>query len=416
MDLNKILKGLKDSFSKNKYLKYIGLVILGIAALFCINLVVANTLKGGTDFYVKWSTQNLLKQDGPINLYGYQAFQKIAEKTEQTTFVPLLEEESFGNPIYSLFLYYPFSLIKNFETARAVWMTFIMLFFLYIFWDQFIKDSEENSTKQIILVLFLIFNVFSVISFLAGDLLIISFGLIILAFKNIKEERYELAGIYCALATITPGIALACMLVFIVLSLKERKLGFPIWFLITTALLCFAGFLIQDNWIVQFLQSNFKKLQEIYSDLNPGEGNIGQTIKMAIPVLILLAEWIRSGNQLDQPEKKNWIFHLTLVLFPLILGSQITTLSILFIPAWFQVFNEWEKRKSPNAIRIGVFSLLLYVVLGIIILLVNPGLLVREEPFPQILFWMAGIHVFLSMYWIRPWIFRDTMRNFIKPE
>ncbi len=416
MDFEKVKKGIENFFSKNKYLKIIGLIILGTAVLFGMNLIISRTLKGGNDFYVKWSTLDLLQQDDPINPYGYQAFQKISENAEYATFLPLLEEDSFSNPVFSLFLYYPFSLIKDFEIARAIWMTLIMVFFLYVFWDQFIKDQEENTTRQIILALFLIFNVFSVISFLAGDLLTISFALVVLAFKGIKEEKYELAGIYCALATIVPGVALVSMVIFAILSLKERKIGFLIWFLITTALLCFAGFLIQDNWIIQFLQSNIKNFQNIFSDLNLGVGNIGQTIEIVLPILVLITEWIRSINQLDQPEKKNWLFHLTLVLFPLILGSQGRTLSILFLPAWLQIFNEWKKRESANAIRIGFFNIILYIILGIIIVLVKPGILIREEPLPQILFWIAGFHVFLNMYWIRPWIFRNTMRNFIKPE
>ncbi len=416
MDFEKVKKGIENFFSKNRYLKIIGLIILGTAVLFGINLTISRTLKGGNDFYVKWSTLDLLQQDDPINPYGYQAFQRISETTDDATFLPLLEEDSFSNPIFCLFLYYPFNLIKDFEAARAVWMTLIMIIFLYVFWDQYIKDQEKNSTRQIILIFFLVFNVFSVTSFLAGDLLTISFALVILAFKNIREEKYELAGIYCALATIVPGVALVSMVIFAILSLKERKIGFLIWFLITTALLCFAGFLIQDNWIVQFLQSNIKKIQNIFSALNLGVGNIGQTIEIVLPILVLITEWIRSMNQLDQTEKKNWLFHLTLVLFPLILGSQGRTLSILFLPAWLQIFNEWKKRESANAIRIGFFNIILYIALGIIIVLVKPGILIREEPLPQILFWIAGFHVFLNMYWIRPWIFRDTMRNFIKPE
>lgn len=416
MDFEKIKKGIQNSFSKVGYLKNISLVFLGIAVLLCINLIVAHTLKGGTDFYVKWSSLNLLRQGEPINPYGYQAFQKISENAEAVTFIPLLENDSLKNPIFSLFLYYPFSQIKDFETARAIWTTCIQAFFLFVLWDQYLKDQEKDQKKQIALILFILLNIFSVISFLAGDLLVVSFALVILAFKHIKEEKYELAGIYCALATITPGIAIASMVIFTIFSLKNRNIGFLIWFLISTALLCFAGFLIQENWIIQFLQSNIKTLQNILSDLNPGLGNIEQTVKITLPLIILIIEWIRSFNQLDQPEKTNWLFHLTLVLLTLVLGTQITTLSILFIPAWLQIFTEWEKRESPNAIRIGFLNLIIYVVLCIAMLWIDPGMLIRESSFPQVLFWITGMHIFLSMYWIRPWVFRDTMRNFIKPE
>ena len=416
MDFEKIKKGIQNTFSKVRYLKFVGLVVLGIAALLCINLVIAHTLKGGTDFYVKWSSLNLLQQDEPINPYGYQAFQKISENTETATFIPLLEDDSLKNPIFSLFLYYPISQIKDFETARAIWTTCITAFFLFVIWDQYLRDKEKDYKKQIALILFVLLNIFSVISFLAGDLLVVSFALVILAFKNIKEEKYELAGIYCALATITPGIALVSMVIFAIFSLKKRNVSFIIWFLISTALLCFAGFLIQDNWIIQFLQNNIKTLQNILSDMNTGLENIEQTVEIALPLLILIIEWIRSFNQVDQSEKMNWLFHLTLVLLTLVLGTQITTLSILFIPAWLQIFTEWEKRESPNAIRIGFVNLIIYVVLCIGMLWINPGILIRESSLPQVLFWTAGIHVFLNMYWIRPWVFRDTMRNFIKPE
>ena len=416
MNFEKMLKWIQKSFSKVSYLKYVGLVVLGIAFLFALNIFAAHTFKGGSDFYVKWSSLNILQQEEKINPYSYQAFQKISENTKTTTLLTLSEDDAFHNPIYSLFLYYPLLFIKNFDIARAVWMTCSMAFFLYIFWNQYLAHEEKNKKEIIFLIVFLLTNIFSIISFLAGDLHIVSFALILLAFQNVKEEKYELAGIFCALATVTPGIALAGMVIIAALSIKKHNGGFFIWFLITTVLLCLAGFLIEDGWTIQFLQSTIKMLQNILPDLNPGKENIIQMIEIGIPFFLLLIEWIRSFNQLDQMEKTDWLFNITLVLFVLIMGIKTTNLSILFLPAWLQIFNEWKKRESENALRIGYVNLIIYIGLSVAMIFIKPEVLVREINLPQVLFLIAGFHVLLNLYWIRPWVFQDTMRNFIKPE
>lgn len=403
-------------FSQNNYLKYIGLIILVIASFFIVNLIIAHSFIGGSDFFVKWSSVNLLRID-QVNPYGSQAFQKISETAEDTIFFPLSENNAFTSPIYSLFLYYPLSLINNFEVSRAIWMTCLCVLFILALREQGIFTEEIKNRKiEIFLAIFALVNIFSLISILSGDLVIISFALILFAFQQFQKGKYELAGILCGLATINPGLALAGMVILAVFSFQERKSGFIIWFLITTGLLCFSGFLLQDNWLLQFLQSNVKFIQNTISDLNFGLENLRQVVKIAFPFILIVIEWVRSLNRLDQPEKISWLFNFTLALLALSFGSFVPSFYILFIPAWFQIFSEWEKRDNPNAKRIGFINLGIYIGLTIIMLILNRGVLVRQNQFPEVLLWLTGFHLVLNMYWIRGWLYQDTMRNYIRPE
>jgi hypothetical protein len=381
-----------------------------------VNLIVAHNIIGGLDFFVKWSSVNHLRNE-QINPYSSQAFQLVSEKAEDTIYLPLSGNNSFNAPIYSLFIYYPFSVIHNFEIARALWMTGLCILLVLSLRRQGILSNIVKDKKiETFLVIFILTNIFSLISILSGELIIISFSLILLAFQQFQKGNYELAGIFCGLATLNPGLALFCMAVLSILSLRDGKGGFIIWFLITTGLLVFSGFLILDNWSIQYLQSIVRLLKNILSDLNLGLENPSQVVKIVLPLLFLLIEWIRSFNGIDQPDKINWLFNFTLVLFALSFGSLVPHLYILFIPAWFQVFSEWEKRDNSNAKTIGFINLSIYLGLTVIMLFLDSGILVKQSQFPEILFWFTGFHLVLNMYWIRGWLYQDTMRNFIKTE
>lgn len=411
----KIRTSLDHFSSQNDYLKYIGFTVLVIAFLFIINLLIAHSFIGGSDFYVKWSSVNLLRT-GQMSPYSSQAFQEISGIAEDAIFLPLSENNAFTNPIYSLFLYYPLSLIKNFEVARAMWMTCLCVLFVIALRKQEIINDEKRINKvELFLSIFGLVNIFSLISILSGDLIIISLTLTLLAFQQFKKEKYELAGILCGLATFNLGLAFVSMIILTVLSIQNKKGGFLVWFLITTGLLCFSGFLLQDNWMIQFLQSNIQFIRNRLSDLNVGLENPGQLIKIAFPLVLMVIEWARSLNRLDQPEKLNWLFNFTLVLIALSFGSFVLNYYILFIPAWIQIFSEWQKRDNPNAKKIGFINLGIYIGLTILILILDSGVLVSQNHFPEILYWFTGFHLLLNIYWIRGWLYQDTMRNYIKP-
>ncbi|MGV8027384.1 MAG: glycosyltransferase 87 family protein [Anaerolineaceae bacterium] len=414
--IKKINKLQDRFFFQNNYLKYIGFIVLVITILFIINLVITHSFIGGSDFYVKWSSANLLRTE-QLNPYSSQNLQQITGKAEDTIFFSLPENYAFTSPIYSLFLYYPLSWINNFEVARAIWMTCLCIFLILALHRHDIFTAEIRINKiEVFLAIFILGNIFSMISLLSGDLIVISFTLVLFALKQFQKEKYELAGILCGLATFNPGLALTSMFILAIFSTQNRKSGFLIWFLITTGLLCFSGFLFQDNWMLQFLQSNIKFFRNLISELNLGVENPSHIIKFIFPLILLVIEWIRSLNRLDQPDKINWLFNFTLAMIALSFSTILPSLYLIFIPAWIQIFSEWEKRDNPNAKKIGFINLIIYIGLTIIMLILNPGVLVRQNQFPATLFWLTGIHLILNMYWIRGWLYRDTMRNYIKPE
>jgi hypothetical protein len=398
-------------FQKHKPSSSIAIVAITVVGIFVLCLIVAHNVIGGSDFYIKWSSLKLLRSE-QINPYSSQAIQRIAETAEESLFFPLPEGASFTVPVYSLFLYYPFTYLTNFETARSLWMTCLCILLALAFERKFFFKTK----REVFLTIFILVSVFSLISILGGDLLALSFALLLFAYQKIKEGKFELAGMLCGLATMSPGLALAVMIFFLVMSLRQRQAGFLIWFLITTALLGFSGNLLQEQWGLQFVQANIRMIRSSFADLGLGLENIVTDIKIVAPFAVIVFEWIRTHKDLDHPDKRDWLFHIILALLAVGFGERTPSLNILFLPALLQIFHEWVNRDNKTAKIIGYINLGIYMAFSILILVLDAEILVGKNELPKMLFWFTGFHVIVSMYWIRGWLYQDTMRNYIKPE
>jgi len=333
------------------------------------------------------------------------------EKTaESDLFFPLPEDRIFSSPIYSLFLYYPLSYIKNFKLVRAIWMTFIAIIWLLALRDQkMFSDFKREKKILLFLGIFVLSNVFSVMAFLSGDLIVLSFALILIAFRRLEEGKYEIAGIYCSLATLNPGLALISVLFFSMISLKNKNSSFLVWFLITMGLMCFSGYLLLDKWLIQFLQCNLKVLQQSITLANSQDW-----LKLAFLLIFMIIEWLRSINQIDLSTKFAWLFYESLIFVTLSFASFFPNLYILFIPSLLLIFIEWKRRGHVMASTIAYINLSIYLILTLLLLIFKPGVLIGLEKLPRALFWLIGIHLIVNMYWIRGWIYRNTLPKSLK--
>ena len=403
--------------SREKFIKYSLPIIVLVVLIFVGNLLIARNFIGGLDFYIKWSSAKALLAD-KTNPYSSSGFKQLTEQAQSSIYFPLSDENAFAAPVFSLFLYIPFALITDFELARALWMTILCIAFIAVIsqsgYD--LLDLNTNPWKKIFLIIFVIGNLFSVISILSGDLHILSLMFFLLAYNQIQKGHFELAGIYCALTVINPGLAILALIVIGILSVRQGRWGSVVWFIITTGLLVLLGYLIQENWVAQYLKSAVEVIRNIRSEYSLSGDNVGQILKFGLPVFIVIIEWIRTFPKLHFYKRDQWVFNLTLAMLA-IAFSQITPRAlILVVPACMQIFYEWNSRENPGAKIIAYSNLGFYVVFSIILVFLDPLILVSQHQLQETVFFISGLHLLLNMYWIRGWISQEEMKTFINPS
>ncbi len=411
----KITKWWDKLHSGKKVIQQYAIYFFAILLIFSFSLLVAKNTIGGVDFYVKWSSARAI-QTGEDSVYSKAVQDSLTEDAESFLFFELPENNRFTAPIFTLFLYYPFALIQDFELARSLWMTVCIILLIFG-----MKQQEQNvfqwPTKNgtgYFLLAFILFNIFSIITVLSGDILIIALTLILIALQHARKGNYELAGIFCGLATFQPALALAWVILLSVFSVREGKWGVLIWYVITTMLLILSGFILQAGWTVEYLQTIILTIRAIPEYLQIQSFNIFQIIRTIIPIGIFVIEWIRTFARIDRPQNNKWLFNLSLVLFAIIVMPLKPEAFLLTLPAWIEIFSEWNKRRNNSAKVISYINLGVYLLLSGIFLFTNQESLVNQQHISEIIYIISSIHVLISMYWIRGWLKQEEMKNYIE--
>lgn len=391
----------------------IGILALGIVLIFEMNLLIARNFIGGTDFYINWSSAQQLHTEEQ-NPYENKTVSSIVENAPETIFFALPENTSFSAPIFSLFPYYPLSFLKDFQLARAIWMTILLVGLLSSVLSLDNISSIANWRYRSILYVFIIGNVFTIIPLLAGELFLISMIFLLLTYKHILKGNFELAGILCGLSMISPALGFIGMLIFAIYSVGQQHWEFLIWFLITTALLIFSGYLLLDDWIPYYLLVSSNWLKQALATLQLAFNHGTQIVFVAIPVLALIFEWFRSLNAPQDLPKEKWLFNFSLAVIAIAGSFLKPMLFVLTLPAWMQISEQWYARNNLQATIISILNLTVYPVISVVLIVIKAGVLVGQVSIPQIIIILSTIHLLVNMYWIRAWIEQDPMKKIIE--
>ncbi|HAF61616.1 MAG TPA: hypothetical protein DCK95_04750 [Anaerolineaceae bacterium] len=389
---------------------------LAILLLFALNLIIARNVTGGVDFYVKWGSARIM-HDGEMSVYSNAARDLLVENAKNTIYFSLSDTTQFTTPIYTLFLYFPFAWINDFELARALWMTICCILLVVGIQPQekavFQLQTKNNATY--FLIAFLITNIFSAISIISGDTLIIALTLVLISLKHARKGNYELAGIFCGLATIQPVLAIVWVILLGIVSIREGNWGVVVWFIISSVLLVFSGFILQAGWTVEYLQTIILAIRKIPEILQFNSRNINQILRLTIPLIILIVEWVRTVSRVDRPQTNIWLFNLSLILFAIGVAPLKPEAFVLTIPAWVEIFDEWNKRQNNSAKVIGYINLSVYILFTILFIFVKPATIVNQQAISDTLLSLSSVHVLFNMYWIRGWLKQEDLKNYIEP-
>lgn len=155
-------------------------------------------------------------------------------------------------PLYSLVLFAPFALIKDFIVARALWMTLLEGCLLGIAFLG-LKFVKGRSPYWLVLTsfIFVLFSYHGIRPLVSGNVVIVITLLIAFALYSIINKRDEVAGVSLAFAMILPQIAWLIVVFVLIWAIVQHRRSIVYWFLGMMILLIGFSMLLIPDWIVQ---------------------------------------------------------------------------------------------------------------------------------------------------------------------
>jgi hypothetical protein len=378
-----------------------------------MNLRYAHQNPGGNDFIPRWLGTRLflIEEQSP---YSEQTTQQIQRFIFGRLAQPDEDQSLFVYPFYSIFLFAPFSVIKEFATARALWMTFLELSLLLVV--VFSLNLARWRLSPFMLGWVFLFSALwyhSVRPIINGNASVAVALLIILAFLTIRVEQDALAGFFLAFATIKPQMVVLLIPFVLLWALSHRR-----WTLINSTIaslviLVVIGYLLEPSWILENLRQMVAYPEytlagspgAILAEWLPG---VGSQMGWALTVFMagmLLREWRAAWMQDFQGFL--WTACLTLTATNLIGVRTATENYIALLPAVLLVFSVWDARWG----RLGrwlviLSSLLLFAGLWWLFLAtIQAG----DQPIQNpIMFFPLPFFLLAGLYWVRHWALHSS--------
>ncbi len=381
---------------------FIGLMVWG-------NLNFVKQNPGGNDFLVNWiGTQSLVKEN--LNPYSDTVANRIEKQAYGRPAVVGEELElRVSYPLYSAFLFLPFSLINDFELARAIWMTVleVALFFTVLLGLR-ISNWQPSLLMIVLLMVFSLFWYHGLRPLIAGNaIILIAFCAVFVLFL-INQKQDELAGIILALMTIQLQVVVIFIVLILFWSFINRRWRVVFWFFSSIILLIVLSLFFKPTWMIQFLQELVRQPSLVLPStpaqalelLLPGIGYRMGLLISALSAFILVLEAFLARKA--RGTSLVWVASLTLVLGQWINIKTDPIYFLVMLPALFLSLKMIQERWPSFGLWINLGLLLILFVLPwwIFTDLTLYGRQVVESP---LLFFVSPAIFIILLYWVRWW-------------
>ena len=391
-------------------------IILAVCALL-VGLTWANFRyvvenPGGNEFLPRWLGTRLFLLEGQ-SPYSETTSDSIRGFVNEGGLIDSdIDQVLFAYPFYSIYIFAPYSLIPEYNVARAVWMTTLEISLILLVAASLSLARWKVGT--IILAALLIFALLwyhSVRALINGDASILCALLIAASFLAIRAEQDGLAGFLLALSTIKPQIVIL-LVVFILIWGASHQRWALVWSLLgSLALLIASTSLFIPTWIWQNLVQLVANLTNNISG-TPGAilvewvPGVGSQLGWGITILIaglLIWEW--RGALGKDFHWFFWVACLTLVGTNLIGIRTATANYIVLFPALILILATWDRDWGLiGKILIGLsLGGLFFGLWWLFLMTVGP---IDRTAQQSIMFFPFPLYLLLSLYWVRWWVLR----------
>ena len=384
-----------------------GLVVLGL--LTWGNYRFAKDNPGGNDFLVHYIGTRALVTEG-LNPYSDEVALKIQMAAYGRAARPGEHELRVAYPLYSVIVFLPFALIKDYILARAAWMTVleVSLVLLAILSLRLVRWR----VGPLMLGFLLIFSILwyhGLRPLINGNaVILVALGLVA-GFLAIKSGSDELAGVLFALTTIKPQVVvlvLAFVTIWAFFRGRPRIIG---WMFATVFLFAISAALLIPDWMVH----NLREVIHYPSYNPPGTPRAafiewwpawGSRVGLALSgvmALTLLIEWW--NNRRAEFKGFIWTACLTLVISQWV-GIQTDPGNfIVLLPALILAFSLLDERwRLVGRFFIILSTLVLFA--GLWALFINSVTTINGQPVQSaIMFFPLPAFLLVALYWVRWW-------------
>jgi hypothetical protein len=401
----KIYGGALRSQSRNLLI----LAVLAVVVLVAVGWAsyhFSRSYPGGERFIEIWIPGRAFLSEG-LSPYSTQVQTQTAIVVEDWAVSLSPGVRVFRYPIYTLLLALPVVLVGDYTLARALWIFILVLaLLLHVLATGRLTGWRPKILSLAAVLLFALFNPYTLTAIVMGDLAVLTLVLVILALMSIRSELDELAGILLALSTITPHLVLP-LLVFITLwGISQRRDRLLLWTYGSWALLIAGTTLLSQDWLIQYIQTIYQYYQQdiiatpgqALQSWWPGLGAQMGWILTFVFGFLLLNEWRLAFGK--GPRWFLWTASLTLAAGPLLgLRTDPANLVIVLLPL-ILVTGLWDERWGG---RYGWSSALILTLLFLALWAMVPrGIedLIYPGLYP-VLYFPLPVFTILGLYWVR---------------
>jgi hypothetical protein len=348
--------------------------------------------------------------------YDDETSQKIEELAYPQADLAEERELRFVMPLYASIVLIPFSVIPEFNFARAVWLSVSELILLLTSYLILKLTNIPNSSKSFYFWSFIFSSLwyFSLFPVINGHVVILVSFFLILAIFLIQNGYDEIAAAFLALSFIKPHLVWLITLFILFWMLTQRRWHFLVWFISIFAVSMIISFIILPDWLIQYLRelyryAQYNRIALSFPVLITPKGGIITRIIPFLSLLIgilLLIEWIQSIK--SDFRRFLWVISLTLcITLFLTPKSSVGNYILLTLPTML-FFSTLYKRLPKNK------HYFFYVLMSIVFLYSWIGafypFFMNKRPLMEAWFtshqqWLPMlILVIIMIYWIRWWI------------
>lgn len=383
-------------------------IVAGIGLLGWQNYRYALENRGGNDFLVYWESTRMFLMDG-TNPYGdevtartqLQAYGGPAETGQPTL--------RMVYPLYSIALFFPFALIPEFTTARAVYNTLLEICLLLLLFFSIRLVRWRISPLEFVLYLALVlFGFHSIQPLIDGNVAILVAMLIAAALLALKNGGDALAGILLALTTIKPNVVVLLLAYLMIWSLVSGRRTLAAYLSASVFILSLAAMLLMPDWIWQNL------IAVVQFPLSDPPATLGAVITFSFPAMGVRIARIMYGVLVGMLVTEWWVNRraefrgmLWTALFTLTISQWVgvptsPTNFVVLLPATALVFATWEERWRRMGHALTVISIL-GLGIGIWFLRLSTAAFGPTQTLNPLLFLPLPAFLIITLYWVRWW-------------
>ena len=396
----------------NRIAQWILAIVIGLGIIIgftWVNYSYSKENPGGSEFLVHYIGTRSFIYEG-ISPYS----DEVAARIQTAAYGHIAEGEEHqlrvAYPFYSIILFSPFALIKDYALSRAIWMTLLELSLITMCFVSF-RLSKWNPPLwlQAALLLFSITWYHALRGIINGNaVILIALGLSLVLYL-LEQEKDNLAGMLLAFTTIKPHLIILIIPLILIWSIYHSRLRIIRSFIISLLGLVGAGLILLPSWITQNIIEILRypgynpagTLAAALIEMLPGiRVGVKWVIWIALATIMIYEWWSGRAGEYNQ---LLWVAFLTIGISQWI-GIQTDPGNfILLFPALIFILASLDKRWKPGGkIVTGVILGVLWIGLWILFLATiqhtyqpvqNPIMFI---PLPAI--------ILVGLYWIKWWV------------